>query len=213
MNAMTNHELLLPAGHADPESTPARAGQRPAPVVSIRPAIGEDVAAITRIYNDSLPTAAPVEPEAEARAGGRRLAASRLVPFSAGTLLPWMESHRQHGRPLWVAQVNGEIVGWLSLLGFSDRPACGCAAEVAVYVAGGRCGQGIGRALLRHALREAPRWHIDRLMAYIWHDNTASRGLFRSEGFGAWGSLPGVVWAEGRSLDMLILGLDLTAAT
>jgi L-amino acid N-acyltransferase YncA len=39
-------------------------------------------------------------------------------------------------------------------------------------------------------MREAPRWHIDRLMAYIWHDNDASRGLFRSHGFAAWGSLP-----------------------
>lgn len=209
---MSNNDLLLPAGPADTEAVPARAKQSPSTAaVSIRPAIGDDLAAITRIYNDSLPEAAPIEQEAEAHAGGRRLAASRLVPFGDATLLQWMESHRQHRRPLWVAQANGETVGWLSLLGFSDRPACGCAAEIAVYVASGRCGQGIGRALLRHALREAPRWHIDRLMAFIWHDNTASRGLFRSQGFGAWGSLPGVVWAEGRSLDMLILGLELAA--
>jgi L-amino acid N-acyltransferase YncA len=211
MNAMSNHELLLPAGHADTASTPTRGGLASATGVSIRPAIGDDLAAITRIYNDSLPQAAPAEPDGEARVHGRRLAASRLAPFNEGSLVSWMEQHRRLGRPLWVATVNGETVGWLSLLGFSDRPACGYAAEVAVYVAGDRCGQGIGRALLRHAMREAPRWHIDRLMAYIWHDNDASRGLFRSHGFAAWGSLPGVVWAEGRSLDMLILGLDLTA--
>lgn len=210
MNATSNHELLL-AGPADTAFAPTCTGLAPAAAISIRPAIGDDVAPITRIYNDSLPQAAPAEPDGEARAHGRQLAASRLAPFNEGSLVPWMDQHRRHGRPLWVATVNGETVGWLSLLGFSDRPACGCAAEVAVYVAGGRCGQGIGRALLRHAMREAPRWHIDRLMAYIWHNNDASRGLFRSHGFAAWGSLPGVVWAEGRSLDMLILGLDLTA--
>jgi len=208
---MSNTDLLLPAGPADTESAPAHARQAHSAAVSIRPAIGDDIAAITRIYNDSLPNAAPIEQGTEAPVGGRRLAASRLAPFSEGTLLPWMELHRQHRRPLWVAQVNGETVGWLSLLGFSDRPACGCAAEIAVYVAGGWCGHGIGRTLLRHALREAPRWHIDRLMAFIWHDNTASRGLFRNNGFSAWGSLPGVVWAEGRSRDMLILGLELAA--
>jgi len=209
MSPMSHTDLLLPA---DTESAPAGATHLPtAAAVSIRPAIGGDVAAITRIYNDSLPQAAPLAHEADGQAGGRRLAASRLLPFSEANLLPWMESHRRHQRPLWVAQANGDTVGWLSLLGFSDRPACGYAAEIAVYVADGWCGQGIGRTLLHHALREAPRWHIDRLMAFIWHDNEASRGLFRSQGFGAWGSLPGVVWAEGRSRDMLILGLELAA--
>ena len=60
-----------------------------------------------------------------------------------------------------------------------------------------------GRMLLEHALREAPRWSIDRLMAFIWHDNAASVGLFRAHGFSAWGSLPGIVWADARSRDII----------
>lgn len=209
---MSNNDLLLPVGPPCAKADATRKKQSlNLAEVSIRPAIGDDVAAITRIFNESLPRVAPMVQEVEANAGGRRRAASRLVPYAEADLLQWMAMHRQHRRPLWVAQVNGETVGWLSLLGFFDRPACGCAAEISVYVAGQRCGQGIGRALLRHAMGEAPRWHIDRLMAFIWHDNTASCGLFRSQGFGAWGSLPGVVWTEGRSLDMLILGLELPA--
>jgi L-amino acid N-acyltransferase YncA len=212
MSHMSNTDVLPPVDRADAEPAPARAKPAStAAAISIRPAIADDVAAITRIYNDSLPKAAPIDQEADGQVGGRRHAASRLFPFSEAALLPWMESHRRSHRPLWVAQANGQTVGWLSLLGFSDRPACGYASEIAVYIASDWCGQGVGRALLQHALREAPRWSVDRLMAFIWHDNIASRGLFRSQGFVAWGSLPGVVWAEGRSRDMLILGLELAA--
>jgi L-amino acid N-acyltransferase YncA len=48
-------------------------------------------------------------------------------------------------------------------------------------------------------------------MALIWHDNLASQALFRRHGFGAWGAMPGIVWADARSRDMLILGRTLVA--
>ena len=164
------------------------------------------LAAVTRNYNLSLPEQA-AEPGAEdGRFFVRLPAAGRLPLLPEDGLAGWMVSHRANGRPLWVAHANGEPVGWLSLLGFSDRPACIYAGEVAIYIARAWQGRGVGRALLEHALRSAPQWHIDRLMAFIWHDNQASVGLFRALGFAPWGALPGVVWAEGRSRDMLIFG-------
>ena len=174
--------------------------------LTVRPAIAADVVAVTRIYNESLPAPAAQPEAAGAHVGGRLLAASRLPPLPDEGLSGWMGAHRTNGRPLWVAHAGGEPIGWLSLLGFSDRPACIYAGEVAIYIAQAWQGRGVGRRLLEHALREAPRWNIDRLMAFIWHDNAASVGLFRAHGFSAWGSLPGIVWAEGRSRDMLIFG-------
>ncbi|HEY9106281.1 MAG TPA: GNAT family N-acetyltransferase [Roseateles sp.] len=175
----------------------------------MRPAAASDAAAITRIYNESLPAAATCAADATdatERIGGRLLAASRLPPLPDDGLSGWVAAHATYRRPLWVALAAGEPVGWLSLVGFSDRPACNYAAEVAIYVARAWQRRGVGGRLLEHALREAPAWDIDRLMAFIWHDNTASRSLFGRHGFRAWGSLPGVVWADAQSRDMQIYG-------
>lgn len=179
-------------------------------IVRVRPAQDADLAAITRIYNDSLPPLPAPLPGVDARdASGRFLARSWLPRLGDDGLAGWMASHRTNGRPLWVAQVGVEVVGWLSLLGFADRPACAPAAEVAIYIANTWRGCGVGRRLVAHALVEAPAWHIDRLMAFIWHDNAASLALFRSQGFTAWGRLPGIVWADAKSRDMVILGREL----
>lgn len=193
--------------HATTVDTAPAALQPPSAAgIAVRPAITADVAAITRIYNESLPEPAPQAAGADVRIGGRLIAAGRLPPLPDEGLSNWVASHRANGRPLWVAHAGGEPIGWLSLLGFSDRPACLYAGEVAIYITRAWQQRGVGRMLLEHALREAPRWHIDRLMAFIWHDNAASCGLFRAHGFSAWGSLPGIVWAEARSRDMLIFG-------
>lgn len=200
---------------ATPSTHAAAAARPPMPGISalaVRPAIAADAAAVTRIYNDSLPLPATQADDPQARLGGRLLAISRLPPLPDEGLSGWMAAHRSSGRPLWVAHAGGDPVGWLSLLGFGDRPACTCAAEVAIYIARDWQGRGVGRRLLEHAMREAPRWHIDRLMAFIWHDNAASVGLFRAHGFCAWGSLPGIVWADARSRDMLIFGRVLDPA-
>jgi L-amino acid N-acyltransferase YncA len=141
--------------------------------------------------------------------GGRLLAHSRLQTLTPDMMAGWMATHAHHRRPLWMAQAEGQTVGWLSLLGFSDRPACSCAAEVSIYIARGWQRQGVGRTLLEHALREAPQWGIDRLMAFIWHDNMGSRRLFAQCDFDPWGVLLGVVWAEGVGRDMHIVGRKL----
>lgn len=176
---------------------------------AVRPAVATDVAALTRIYNESLPEQTVVPVVDGVRIGGRLLATSRLSRLPDDGLSGWMTAHATNGRPLWLAHVGGEPVGWLSLLGFSDRPACTCAGEVAIYIARGWQGQGVGRTLVGHAMKEAPQWGIDRLMAFIWHDNMGSRRLFEKCGFEPWGTLPGVVWAEGVGRDMLIVGRSL----
>jgi len=204
MDGMRSSERHRAAGLAlDPrQAMQGRAGG----TLSLRLAIPGDAAAIARIYNESLP---------EAGAAGRRLAvplATDLVPLSEDRLLGWLVQHRQSRRPLWVACAGPEVVGWLSLLGFSDRPGCGGAAEIAIYIARAWHRRGVGRYLVRRALREAPLWGVDRLTAFIWHDNVASQSLFRSLGFSPWGALPGVVRVGEQRLNMLIFGHELNPA-
>lgn len=175
--------------------------------LKLRPALHADAQAIGRIYSDTLPPGQDAHAaDPQARAGGRLVVASRQLPLGDDAVLCWIDQHRRNGRPLWLATSGGEAIGWISLLGFSDRPNCGCTAEIGLYVTPACQGLGVGRLLLGYAMREAPRWGLDRLLAFIWHDNTASQGLFRSHGFSLWGSLPGAVWADARSRDMLIFG-------
>lgn len=204
MDGMRSSERHLVPGLA-PDPRQAMQG-RASSALSLRLAVPGDAAAIARIYNDSLP---------EARTPGRRAAAplaSDLVPLSEDRLLGWLVQHRQNRRPLWVACAGNEVVGWLSLLGFSDRPGCGGAAEIAIYIARAWHRRGVGRYLLRRALREAPLWGLDRLMAFIWHDNTPSQSLFRGHGFTPWGALPGAVQVGEQRLNMLIFGHELSPA-
>lgn len=184
----------------------------PVQPLAVRPATAFDAAAIARIYNESLPPGVSSPPDATTRIGGRRLAGSRMQLLTPDIMGGWITAHAQYGRPLWMAHADGQAVGWLSLFGFSERPACTCAAEVSIYITRGWQRRGVGRMLIEHALREAPLWDIDRLMAFIWNDNMPSRMLFAQCGFGPWGVLPGVVWAEGVGRDMLILGRPLQAA-
>ena len=198
----TAMRLLETTGREAPPAMPART----ATPIAVRPAVADDIAAINRIYNESLPAQDAAPPPPDATLGGRLVGASRQMHLSDAQMLAWAAQHHGNGRPLWVAEAHGQVAGWLSLLGFSDRPNCTYAAEVAIYVERASQGRGVGHALLAHAVRDAPRWHVDRLMALIWHDNLASQALFRRHGFGAWGAMPGIVWADARSRDMLILG-------
>lgn len=202
MDGMRSSERHLVPGLA-PGSRQAMQG-RAGGTLSLRLAVPGDTAAIARIYNEALPEAGTL---------GRRPAApvaTDLVPLSEDHLLGWLVQHRQSRRPLWVACAGHEVVGWLSLLGFSDRPGCGGAAEIAIYIARAWHRRGVGRYLLRRAMREAPLWGLDRLMAVIWHDNVASQSLFRSQGFLPWGALPGVVRVGEQRLNMLIFGHELS---
>lgn len=204
MDGMKSGERHLVPGQApDPrQAMQGRAGS----TLNLRLAVPGDAAAIARIYNESLPEVGPQ---------GRRAAGTLgtdLVPLSEDRLLGWLVQHRQCRRPLWVACAGHEVVGWLSLLGFSDRPGCGNAGEIAIYIGRAWHRRGVGRYLLRRALREAPLWGLDRLMAFIWHDNIASQSLFRGHGFSPWGSLPGIVSVGEQRLNMLIFGHELSPA-
>lgn len=161
--------------------------------MTIRHARQEDLPAIAAILNTAT----------------ERRQNARLVPVthSAG----WLDAHSPEAYPLWVASGGkGEIAGWCSLSPWrSGRGALAATAEISVYIAPERQRQGIGTALIRHAVQHAPEAGIDRLLAIGLETNAASLELFTREGFERWGTLPGVAlfgsdrvgqWILGRSL-------------
>jgi phosphinothricin acetyltransferase len=160
-------------------------------VLTVRDARDTDLPRLVAIYNEAIP--------------GRRATAD-TEPVSVESRLPWFREHTPARRPLWVAEREGAIVGWLSFQDFYGRPAYGATAELSVYVSGAAQRGGVGRHLLAHALERAPALGLTTLVGFIFAHNTPSVTLFERHGFARWGHLPRVARLDGIERDLLILG-------
>jgi L-amino acid N-acyltransferase YncA len=158
---------------------------------SIRHAEPADRPAIVAIYNASIPG---------------RLATADTEPVTVTQREAWFGAFNRETRPLWVYDADGEILGWLGLRSFYERPAYHRTAESAVYVSPQHQREGIARRLLHHALEECPRLGIANVLAFVFARNMPSVTLFEAHGFGRWGLLPKVCEMDGREHDVLILG-------
>ncbi len=160
--------------------------------VGIRDAGEADLESIVEIYNASIP--------------GRRATAD-TEPVTVESRRAWFQSHSARRRPIWVAEEDGKIVGWLSFSSFYGRPAYHATAEISVYVAAAHQGGGIGRALLGEAVHRARELGVRTLLGFIFGHNDASLRLFEGLGFARWGRLPRVAELDGIERDLVIVGL------
>lgn len=158
---------------------------------AIRDARETDLARIVAIYNEAIPG---------------RLATADTEPVSVAGRRPWFREHTPARRPLWVAEREGVIVGWLSFQSFYGRPAYAATAEVSVYVSAGARRGGVGRQLLARAIECAPGLEVATLVAFVFGHNEPSLRLFERHGFERWGRLPRVARLDGVERDLVILG-------
>ncbi len=161
----------------------------------IRDATLEDLAAIVEIYNSIIPG---------------RLVSADTEPVSVEQRLAWFREHDPARRPIWVAEADGHVVGWLSLSDFYDgRPAYSVTAEIGIYVKEGHRGTGIGGRLLEETIRRAPALGIKTLTAGAFAGNEPSLKLFGRFGFQRWAYFPRVAELDGAERDLVVLGLRL----
>jgi L-amino acid N-acyltransferase YncA len=165
------------------------------PGFTLRPATAADLPAIVEIYNATIP--------------GRMVTAD-TEPVTVASREPWFQAHNPQTRPLWVLgddSAGGRVCAWLSFNSFYGRPAYNPTAEVSLYVAlDYRC-RGLGKALVKTAIAEAPDCGVDTLLGFIWAHNEPSRRLFARHGFEEWGRLPRVAVLDGIDRDLVIVGL------
>jgi L-amino acid N-acyltransferase YncA len=170
-------------------------GVNPESPVHIRQANELDITAITRIYNDLIhhgPTTA------------------QLDPVSLENRREWFQAPDRSRYPVFVAENQGSILGYLSLNPYrSGRRALDATAEVSYFVDPRYHHQGIGIKLLKQALEHCPSHQIDTLLAILLDTNEASRGLLEKFGFRRWGHLPGVAEINGQRLGQYYYGLTL----
>jgi phosphinothricin acetyltransferase len=157
----------------------------------LRDALEADLPAIVDIYNAATAT---------------RTSTALLGPVSVEERLPWFHRHSPNEFPLWVAEIDREIAGWLSFHEFIRRPAYNGAAEISIYVHEKFRRRGIGRALLEKSICDAPRLNIRALVGYVLGHNEASLRLFEQAGFQPWGRLPRIARFETAERDLVIVG-------
>jgi L-amino acid N-acyltransferase YncA len=169
----------------------------------IRSAIENDLATIVAIYNASIKS---------------RMATADLDAVSVESRRQWFyarssdtpEGSSFANRPLWVMQINGTVVGWLSFQSFYGRPAYKATAEISIYIAPAYQYQGLGKKLLAEAIYHSPKLGLKTLTAFIFAHNEPSIQLFSRFGFQTWGHLPKVAELDGLERDLIIMGLRLT---
>jgi L-amino acid N-acyltransferase YncA len=164
--------------------------------VKIRDATLADLPVVVGIYNSTIPS---------------RMVTADLEPVSVESRRAWFYEHDAQSRPLWVAEINGEVAGWFSFEPFRERPAYYATAEVSVYVSENHRRKGIGRRLLEEAIRRAPQLGFKTLTAGAFAHNGPSLGLFEGFGFERWAHYPRVAELDGVEVDLVVLGLRLEA--
>lgn len=88
------------------------------------------------------------------------------------------------GLPYLVAEIDGEVAGFAYAGPFRPRAAYRYTVEDSVYLAPGRLGQGIGKALLTRVIADCEALGLRQMVAVIGDsENAASIGLHRSLGF------------------------------
>ncbi|MGD1044084.1 MAG: GNAT family N-acetyltransferase [Bacteroidota bacterium] len=148
-----------------------------------------DVNAITEIYNEAiLTTTATFDTE----------------PKNSSERLQWFQSH-DNRHPIWVAVLDGKVVGWISLSKWSDRPAYNDTGETSFYVKSEYRGKGIGTELLQMMIKEARQLKYHTIIARIAGESDVSLHVHENFDFVQVGILKEVGRKFGKLLDVHIL--------
>jgi L-amino acid N-acyltransferase YncA len=120
-------------------------------------------------------------------------ATADTIPFSVETRRGWFDAHTADMYSIHVCEnEHGLFAGYLSISTYRNRPALARTAEVSYYVDYSQHGQGIGSALLQHALEDAQRIGKKIYLAFLLERNTRSLRLLEKFGFERWAYLPQV---------------------
>jgi phosphinothricin acetyltransferase len=129
----------------------------------LRPLKKLDYEAVKRIYQEGIDT--------------------QLATFE--TLVPDWKDWDLKNLPFcrFVAVLDREIAGWVSLSPVSKRTVYQGVAEVSIYVGKDFRGQGIGKKMMKHLIEQSKKEGIWTLQSNIFSENETSLKLHLQSGF------------------------------
>ena len=181
----------MTAGLVNKSSTHRRSQTAATEDIVLRDAIEADLPAIVEIHNDAIAT---------------RVSTAQVEPVTVEARREWFRAHSPVQYPIWVAELDGTVAGWLSFREFLPRCAYRGTVEISVYVSEKFRRRGIGRKLLQQAIARGPQLGMHSVVGLIFSHNEPSIALFRAAGFERWGFLPAVARVDQTTRDLTIFG-------
>jgi L-amino acid N-acyltransferase YncA len=134
--------------------------------VKVRAAVAGDAAVIAAIYNQGI----------EERQATFQTTAHRPEDF--------LERIRDERRPFLVAEVEGQVVGWAAVVGYSDRAAYySGVGEAMLYVKRSARRAGVGIRLLEELAAAAEQRGFYKLVGKVFTTNAPSIALVKAGGW------------------------------
>jgi L-amino acid N-acyltransferase YncA len=158
-------------------------------VVTVRPLRPGDYPAVARIFAEGIAT-------------GDATFETTVPDWEA-----WDAAHLPEHR--LVAELDGEVAGWVAVVPYSRRAVYRGVGEESVYVAEAARGRGVGRALLGALVESARAGGLWTLQAGIFPENSASLALHHSLGFREVGVRERLGQLNGAWRDVVLLELRL----
>lgn len=161
----------------------------------IRIAQTNDLPIIVDIYNQSIPS---------------KQSTGDTQPLRVEDRTAWFAEHRPEEHPIFVADMDGSVVGWCSLSAYRPgRAALRFTSEISYYISYAYHRQGIATAIVEHVLAACPALGIKHVFAIVLEGNQASLKLLRKMGFEQWGYLPRVAEFDGKEVGHVYYGRHL----
>lgn len=156
----------------------------------VRDATPADIPAIRDLYNALIDTTT---------------IAWRDDPATTEEMEAWLAERQRLDHPVFVADIDGDVVGYTCWSTFRSFPGYRHTAELTIHVRGDLHGRGIGKTLLDALVDEARRRGIHVLVAGIDADNEASIEFHRALGFTEVARMPEVGRKFDRWLDLVLV--------
>lgn len=131
--------------------------------------------------------------------------ATRNATFE--TVVPSAEQMRARSLPelAWVAELDGNVVGWTAVTPTSSRACYSGVGETSVYVAESARGRGVGKTLLHTQVNEADAAGMWTLQTSIFPENRASLALHHSAGYRTLAVRSRIAQLDGQWRDTVLL--------
>jgi L-amino acid N-acyltransferase YncA len=159
--------------------------------VLIRIATYKDLEEINDIYNQAVEKGQTAD----------------LIAIDMESRKKWFEAHEEKTYPVFVAEENNKIIGWLSFSSYRQgRLGLRFTSEISYYIDKNHRRKGVGTKLIEHSLKMASHYHFKTLFAVILENNSPSIMLVEKHGFERWGFMPGVAEIKGEVLGHVYYG-------
>lgn len=119
-------------------------------------------------------------------------------PVTVESRQAWFDAHNQENHPLWVAEIDGRVAGYVSLSTFNSKAAYSTSVELSLYVNQNFRRRGVGLALANAIIDWAKTdTATHRIYSLVTSENTASKILHKKLGF----RFVGTITQAGRKFD------------